>query len=78
MSDASEAYEKIVRLKLTDRPPTRDETSRVDHFEHVLEMVLAEAKTGKPVVSASNNLALQAPVEILAAPQGKPAKSKKR
>ncbi len=36
-----------------------------------------EAKTGKPVVSASNNLALQAPIEILAAPQGKPGKGKK-
>ncbi|MCK9202382.1 MAG: Bro-N domain-containing protein [Gallionella sp.] len=36
-----------------------------------------EAKSGKPVVSASNNLALQAPVEILAAPKGKPSKGEK-
>ena len=36
-----------------------------------------EAKSGKRVVSASNNLALQATVEILAAPQGKPSKGKK-
>ena len=36
-----------------------------------------EAKSGKRVVGASNNLALQTPVEILAASQGKSSKGKK-
>jgi len=74
----TQAYEKFVSLKLNDRTSTRDKKSRLYHFEDMLEMVLAGAKTGNPVVSASNNLALQAPVEILVAPQGKPGKGKKR
>lgn len=43
----------------------------------MLEMVPVEAKTGKSLVSSSNNLALQAPVEILSTPQSEPGKGKK-
>lgn len=34
----TQPYEKIVRLKLCVRTPTRDKTSRVGHFEDMLEM----------------------------------------
>jgi hypothetical protein len=38
----TQAYEKIVRLKLCVRTSTRDKTSRLDHFEGMLEMVPVE------------------------------------
>lgn len=38
----TQPYEKIVRLKVNGRTPTRDKTSRLDHFEDMLEMVSTE------------------------------------
>jgi hypothetical protein len=38
----TQPYEKIVRLKLCVRTSTRDKTSRLDHYEDMLEMVPAE------------------------------------